>query len=141
MLTESEVEAIKPVRYARKVWDGRGLYLLVTPKGALCWRYAYRFAEKYKKLCLGVYPVVSLELARSRHEFARTLLAHRVDPVALKGVVGRHAFGAMMREWEIARGQKSHLESLKDALRATSFPTRPRREPLTDDPFITVPSL
>jgi hypothetical protein len=27
MLTEVEVEAIKPVRYARKVWDGRGLYL------------------------------------------------------------------------------------------------------------------
>jgi hypothetical protein len=30
MLTETEVEAIKPVCYARNVWDGRGLYLLVT---------------------------------------------------------------------------------------------------------------
>jgi hypothetical protein len=56
MLTETEVEAIKPVRYARKVWDGRGLYLLVTPKGARHWRFAYRFARKYKKVSLGTYP-------------------------------------------------------------------------------------
>ena len=48
MLTENEVEAIKPVRYARKIWDGRGLFLLVTPKGGRCWRYAYRFAKKYR---------------------------------------------------------------------------------------------
>ena len=40
MLTETEVEALRPVRYERKVWDGRGLYLLVTPKGGRCWRYA-----------------------------------------------------------------------------------------------------
>jgi hypothetical protein len=25
VLTETDVEAIKPVRYTRKVWDGRGL--------------------------------------------------------------------------------------------------------------------
>jgi hypothetical protein len=46
MLTETEVEAIKPVRYARKVSDGRGFYLLVTPKGARHWRFAYRYAAR-----------------------------------------------------------------------------------------------
>jgi transposase-like protein len=91
--------------------------LLVTPKGALHWRFAYRFARKYKKLCLGTYPVVTLEWARSRHEFARNLLANGVDPAALKAEIGRHAFGAMMREWEIVRGHKSHLEAVKDVLR------------------------
>jgi hypothetical protein len=55
MLTETEVEAIKPVRHARKAWDGRGLYLLVTPKGGRRWRFAYRFARKYKTLSLGTY--------------------------------------------------------------------------------------
>src|ERR1035438_380353 len=64
--------------------------LLVTPKGALHWRFAYRFARKYKKLCLGTYPVVTLEWARSRHEFARNLLANGVDPAALKAEIGRH---------------------------------------------------
>src|ERR1700678_398796 len=45
VLTESEVEAIKPVRYARKVWHGRGLYLLVMPKGGRYWHFGYRFAR------------------------------------------------------------------------------------------------
>ena len=61
MLTETEVQAIKPLRYSRKVSDGGGLYLLVTPKGGRCWRYAFRFAQKHKTLALGVYPDVSLD--------------------------------------------------------------------------------
>jgi Arm domain-containing DNA-binding protein len=51
MLTEAEVEAIKSVRYERKVWDGRGLYLLVTPKGGRRWRYAYRLRRSTRS-CL-----------------------------------------------------------------------------------------
>src|SRR5260370_37529103 len=69
-----------------------GLYLLVTPKGGRCWRYAYKFAKKYKQLSLGTYPVVTLEWAGSRHEFARNLLANGVDPAALKAAIGEHAF-------------------------------------------------
>jgi hypothetical protein len=107
MLTETEVEAIKPVRYARKVSDGGGLYLLVRPKGGRCWRLAYRFARKYKKLALGTYPEVTLERARSRHEFARSLLAHGLDPSALKAALGKHVFVVTMREWEMARGELS----------------------------------
>jgi len=103
MLTETEVKGIKPLRYLRKVSDGRGLYLLVTPKGGRWWRYAYRFAQKYKSLALGTYPAVSLERARSRHEFARNLLAHRLDPSALKAALGKDLFVVTMREWEIAR--------------------------------------
>ena len=107
MLTETEVEAIKPVRYARKVSDGGGLYLLVTPKGGRCWRFAYRFARKYKKLALGMYPEITLERARSRHEFARNLLAHGLDPSTLKAALGKHVFVVTMREWEMARGELS----------------------------------
>jgi hypothetical protein len=118
MLTETEVLAIMPLRYSRKVFDGGGLYLLVTPNGARCWRYAYRFTKKYKKLSLGVYPEVSLKLARSLHELARNLLAHGVDPAALKAALGKHAFAAMMRDWEIARGHLSALTpSVAEAIR------------------------
>jgi hypothetical protein len=109
MLTEAEVEAIKPLRCARKVSDGRGLYLLVTPKGGRRWRFAYRFNQKYKTLSLGTYPVVTLERARSRHEFARHLLANGVDPAALKTSIGKRAFAATMREWEMARGRKPRM--------------------------------
>jgi hypothetical protein len=101
MLTDVEIRALKPRRHARKASDGGGLYLLVTPKGGRCWRYAYRFARKYKTLSLGMYPV-PLERARSRHEFARNLLAHGLDPAAIKAALGK-PFTITMRTWEIAR--------------------------------------
>jgi hypothetical protein len=107
MLTETEVKAIKPLRYLRKVSDGGGLYLLVTPKGGRWWRYAYRFAQKHKALALGTYPEVLLDRARARHQFTRNLLAHGLDPSALKATLGKDIFIVMMREWEIARDRMS----------------------------------
>ena len=106
MLTESRAGSIKPRRIARKVFDGAGLYLLVTPKGGRCWRYAYRFARKHKTLSLGIYPDVPLDRARSRHEFARHLLAHGIDPAGLKAALGKRTFIATMREWESVRGRR-----------------------------------
>jgi hypothetical protein len=105
MLTEAQIQAIKPVRYERKVADGQGLYLLVTPKGALHWRFRYRFAGKCKTLALGSYPVVTLDWARSRHKSYRDLLAHGVDPSALKTALGKYRFGVTMREWEAEQGR------------------------------------
>lgn len=99
MLTEREMRAIKPTRYMRKVSDGGGLHLLVTPKGQWRWRYNYRFARKYRSLSLGVYPILSLEDARSQHVLARKLLDHGLDPAALKAAVGKHLFAVIMREW------------------------------------------
>lgn len=79
-MTEALLLAIKPVRYARKVTDGAGLHLLVTPDDHRYWRYQYRFEGRQKTLALGVYPDVSLQTARRRHFFARRLLADGIDP-------------------------------------------------------------
>ncbi len=84
MLTEAQIQAIKPVRYERRVTDGQGLYLLVTPKGALHWRFRYRFAGKCKTLALGALPEVPPERARARHQAARQLLAAGIDPACRK---------------------------------------------------------
>jgi len=73
LLTETRMREIK--RYPRKTSDGRGLYLLLAPNGGRYWRYNYRFQKKSKTLALGVYPDVSLEKARARHQEARCLLA------------------------------------------------------------------
>lgn len=105
MLTETQVRALKPLRYQRKVFDGGGLHLLVRPNGRRCWRYAYGFERKQKTLALGIYPEVPLETARSRHQFARNLLAYGLDPSALKSALGKHLFIVTMREWEDARSR------------------------------------
>jgi transposase-like protein len=84
----------KPLRYARKVSDGRGLYLLVMPNGGRYLRYNYRFNGKNKTLALGIHPDVSLEKARARHQVARSHLAEGVDPSARKRALGKSVFAA-----------------------------------------------
>ena len=38
MLMDRKLQNVKPLRYARKILDGRGLYLLVVPNGGRYWR-------------------------------------------------------------------------------------------------------
>jgi hypothetical protein len=68
------------VRYQRKVSFGRGLHLLVVPRGSRYWRFRYRFEGQEKLISLGCYPQVPIESARARHQQARQLLALGVDP-------------------------------------------------------------
>lgn len=70
--------------------DGQGMYLEVTPAaatqpggGGRYWRLKYRIEGREKRAALGVYPEVSLKLARERREAARALLKRGRDPVAL----------------------------------------------------------
>ncbi|MBL8328716.1 MAG: tyrosine-type recombinase/integrase [Rubrivivax sp.] len=71
-----------------KHFDGGGLYLEVSAAaaagpGGRYWRLKYRFGGKEKRLALGVYPEVSLKLARERREAARAILSRGRDPLAL----------------------------------------------------------
>ena len=94
--------ATKPLRLT----DGRGLYLLVKPKGQKWWRYDYRFEGKRKTISLGVYPDVSLADARRKHEDARRLLADGNDPSrqrqekkAAIEELAHNSFGAVFVRW------------------------------------------
>jgi len=110
-LTPTAVANLRPLRYARKVSDGGGLFVLVTPKGRRCWRYAYRSAGKQKTLALGTYPEFSLEKARRRHEFARHLLENGIDSSRLKRVLGKHTFIVAAREWATDRDPRLDRKS------------------------------
>jgi hypothetical protein len=63
-LTGTKVAEAKPADRERKLSDGGGLYLLVKPKGTKAWRYKYRINGRELTLALGVYPEISLKLAR-----------------------------------------------------------------------------
>jgi DDE domain/Arm DNA-binding domain len=103
LLTEHDVRDIKPVRYARKVTVGGGLYLFVSQKAGRTWHYKFHFAGKCRKLTLGTYPEISLECARARHQYARNLLTRGINPCEMKATLGKNAFVLRMREWEFAQ--------------------------------------
>lgn len=79
-LTAAAIGKAKPRKKPRKLYDSRGLYLEIAPRGTKAWRFKYRFAGKEKRISMGIYPEVSLKLARQRREEARKLLAQDIDP-------------------------------------------------------------
>ena len=105
-LNNTAIRNARPGDKARKLFDGGGLYLEVSPSGGKWWRLKYRFDGKEKRLSLGVYPEVSLKDARERRDAARQLLAHGVDPSAHRKAQkaaqaerGAHTFEVVAREW------------------------------------------
>ena len=86
-----------------KMTDGQGLYLLVNTAGKY-WRMDYRYHRKRKTLALGVYPKVTLKMARNKHHAARKLLDEDVDPGqvrkdAKQELYSKDTFENIAREW------------------------------------------
>jgi len=104
-LTDTKVRTIKPTKKPLKLFDGGGLFLLVTPTGGKLWNFKYRFEGKEKKLAFGGYPDVSLLEARQKRDQARGLLANGVDPSDTKkaqkaaGAQETETFEIIAREW------------------------------------------
>ena len=96
----------KPKDKPYKISDGGGLYLEVTPKGSKLWRLKYRFAQKQKKLSIGIYPTITLAEARNHREEAKRLLSGGLDPSAVKKATKEemvleqsNTFEVIAREW------------------------------------------
>ncbi len=69
-----KVRQAKPKDKDYKLFDGKGLYLLVKKNGAKYWRMKYRYLGKEKLLAVGVNPQISLEQARTALDAARHTL-------------------------------------------------------------------
>ena len=105
-LSDTTVRNAKPGTKAAKLFDERGLFVLVTPAGGKWWRFRYRYDNKEKLLSLGVYPDVSLKDARERRDEARKLLADGIDPgenrkaqKAARLDRASNSFEVVAREW------------------------------------------
>jgi hypothetical protein len=80
MLNDSKIRSAKPRERAFKLYDERGLFLLVTPTGGRLWRLKYELHGHEKLISLGAYPDVTLQRARDRREAARKLICDDIDP-------------------------------------------------------------
>jgi integrase len=106
MLTDTTIRTVKPADKPFKLFDERGLFLLVAPCGGKWWRFRYRFDGKHKSLSMGIYPDVSLAKARDRRDEARKLLADGIDPSrnrkahkAARADRAANSFEVVAREW------------------------------------------
>ncbi len=101
-LTDTAIKTAKPGAKPYKLFDEKGLYLLVNPRGARLWRLKYRVDGREKVLAIGPYPEVSLAKARERREEARRSLADQIDPGVRKRaerLAQTDTFEAIAREW------------------------------------------
>lgn len=146
-LTDIAIKNTKPQAKPIRLADERSLYLLLNPNGSRWWRFDYRFDGKHKTISFGIYPDVSLKLARERRDEARTLLVTGVDPGAqrkaekqAKADFGANTFEVIAREWMATRGKEwteSYASKTKSALERNAFPAIGRK-PITE---ITAPDV
>ena len=123
-LTNIGIKNVKPGSKPLKLFDGGGLFLLVTPHGGKWSRFKYRFAGKERLLSLGTYPEVPLaghrdkttetwiDTARDKREHARKLIANGIDPSMVrkserdkKAVAGKNTFEIFALEWHAQRAR------------------------------------
>jgi integrase len=102
MLSDTTIKNAKSREKPFKVFDERGLYLLVAPTGSKGWRFRYAHGGREKLLSLGLYPDVSLKRAREKRDEFRKLVADGIDP-SVKRQTEKHAraetFESVAREW------------------------------------------
>ena len=92
--------------YGKKLSDGGGLYLLITPAGGASWRIKYRIDGKEKVYSIGPYPAVSLAAARVELGEVKALLRESKDPVTQRRInraessaSSDNTFQAVAGEW------------------------------------------
>ncbi|MFM5441848.1 tyrosine-type recombinase/integrase [Aeromonas enteropelogenes] len=116
---------------SHKLTDEKGLFLLVNKSGKY-WRLKYRYGGKEKLLALGVYPDVSLKMARRKRDEARRLLAEGEDPGIVRKqskvatrLAAEHSFEVMAREWhqsQLNRWSPAHAARVIESLAVDVFP-------------------
>ncbi|MGP8155154.1 MAG: tyrosine-type recombinase/integrase [Smithella sp.] len=145
-LSDMKVQKAKSKDKTVTLFDGGGLFLMVTPSGGKLWRLKYRFDGKEKKIAFGSYPEISLLDARQRRDEARRQLANGFDPVEIRKVQKQasiqetETFEAIAREWHtrfFSTWSKGYAETLMSRLELYVFPWIGKR-PIAE---IKVPEL
>jgi hypothetical protein len=84
--SDKTIKALKPGavdsdgKPVKRLNDGDGLFLLMSARGSLAWRFWYTLNGRPNILSLGTYPDTGLALARRKADEARALVAAGTDP-------------------------------------------------------------
>ena len=83
-LTDRKIQNAKSTNKQYKLFDGKGLFLLIHPNGSKYFRWDYTFERKRKTLALGVYPETTLKQAREERLEAQKTLREGEDPIEVR---------------------------------------------------------
>lgn len=131
-LNDTALRNLKSPEKTTRMFDGGGLYLELTPKGGKYWRLKYRFLGKEKRLALGVYPSVTLKMARDRREEAKRILSKGIDPGIHKKTLVEiqkenltNTFKAIAEEWYLKHREswsEQHAEKVYRRIEKNVYP-------------------
>lgn len=117
----------------KKLADGGGLHLFITPAGGTTWRVKYRIGGKEKIYSIGPYPLVSLAAARVELSEVKALLLEGKDPVTTRRVNraataagADNTFKAVAQEWLAMKKREwsaRHFSKSERALERDIFPS------------------
>lgn len=99
---QAEIRKAKTADKEKKIGDGKGLYLLLKPSGAVLWRFKYFFESRENMLGLGSYPDVSLKEAREKRDASRKMVGRGIDPSAVRKaqkIAQADSVKALAEEW------------------------------------------
>jgi len=124
-LTELGIKKAKSSIKEKKLYDGKGLYLLLHTNGSKYWRVKYRFLSKEKVFSLGVWPNISLTEARKIRNEAKIILNSGQDPNVVKNnillnkqVDQLNTFKAVADEWLLIKEKEWKQNNFQDVKRA-----------------------
>jgi integrase len=79
-LTERKIKYLEPGKGRQIVWDNGGFGVQVAPEGEKSFVLEYRFNEMTKLITLGIYPDMSLDMAREQAVKAMGMVIRGTDP-------------------------------------------------------------
>lgn len=133
LLTDAKCRNAKPDEKERKLPDGGGLYLHITPAGSKIWRWRYKLPGGTEKLLtIGHYPGIGLAEARTARDEANKIRREGHDPAVAKKLQkeeratrNTETFELVAREWH-ARNQDRwsdrHAADVIGSLDRDAFP-------------------
>lgn len=120
-LNDAQCKAAEASEKARKLFDGGGLHLFISPTGAKTWRLAYRFEGKPKTMSFGPYPDVTLAEARVKRDAAKATLRDGIDPMPSRASPWK---GPMKSIGQGARTSQTAIGTMRGAALKCTFVPR-----------------
>jgi integrase len=84
VLTDRNILHAKSKDKQYKIFDGKGLFVLIHTNGSKYFRWEYKFEGKRKTFAIGVYPETTLKQARYERLKAQKLVNEGFDPVNVR---------------------------------------------------------